>query len=28
VRIYFPITTCLLVSLVLSALWWLFSKLR
>jgi hypothetical protein len=28
VRIYFPITTCLLVSLLLSALWWLFSKLR
>lgn len=27
-RVYFPITTCLLVSVVLSAGLWLFSKLR
>jgi hypothetical protein len=28
VRIYLPITSCLLVSLVLSAVFWLSSKLR
>ena len=28
VRIYLPITTCLMVSLVLSAVLWLFSKFR
>lgn len=28
VRIYLPITSCLLVSLVLSAVLWLFSKLH
>ncbi|MBW1884318.1 MAG: DUF2905 domain-containing protein [Deltaproteobacteria bacterium] len=27
-RVYFPITSCLLVSIVLSAGVWLFSKLR
>ena len=28
VRIYLPITTCLVVSLVLSGVFWLFSKWR
>jgi len=28
VRIYLPITTCLLASLVLSGVFWLFSKWR
>ena len=28
VRFYFPITSCVLVSVVLSAAVWLFSKLR
>lgn len=27
-RIHLPITSCLLVSAIASALWWLFSRLR
>ena len=27
-RLYFPFTTCAIVSLILSAAFWLFSKLR
>lgn len=27
-RFYFPITTCLVLSLALSGLFWLFSKIR